>query len=284
MYEAHWKLTERPFENRVDNKFYYPAETHHAALLKLHYAIENRRAAAVLCGPGGMGKSLLVEALQRQLSEACRPISHVVFPAMNAPQMVRYLVEQIGVPRPSEEQELTATGGRDMASDVLAFERFLRQNLDKQRHAVIVVDEAHLLEQYDLLEPLRLLLNLAAADSGGEAAWTLVLVGQPMLLTHVERYHALDERLGVKCMLNRFQPEETNAYIQHRLRTAGADAEDVFDYPALERIHSLTQGIPRRINRLCDLALMVGYAEDRALIDTEVIENVHADLAAPNLG
>lgn len=279
MYESHWKLSERPFENRIDNKFYYPAETHQAALLKLHYAIDNRRAAAVLCGPGGMGKSLLVEALQRQLSETHRPISHLVFPAMNAPQMVRYLVAQIGAGTSATDSEAGSTQPHDMAADVLAFERFLRHNLERQRHAVVVVDEAHLLEQYDLLEPLRLLLNLAATDSGGEAAWTLVLVGQPTLLTHVERYHALDERMGVKCMLNRLLPDETTAYIQHRLRIVGADTEDIFDYPALERIHALTQGIPRRINRLCDLALMVGYAEDRTIIDAEVIDNVHSDLA-----
>lgn len=283
MYESHWKLSERPFENRIDSKFYYPAETHQAALLKLHYAIENRRAAAVLCGPGGMGKSLLVEALQRQLSETYSPISHIVFPAMNAPQMVRYLVEQLGVRNAVDEQTVEAAAPHDMAADVLAFERFLRQNLERKRHAVVVIDEAHLLEQYDLLEPLRLLLNLAAMGSGGEAAWTLVLVGQPTLLTHVERYHALDERMGVKCMLNRLLPEETTAYIQHRLRSVGADTEDIFDYPALERIHSLTQGVPRRINRLCDLALMVGYAEDRNLINVEVIDNVHGDLAAPSV-
>ncbi len=286
MYESHWKLSERPFENRIDNKFYYPAETHQAALLKLHYAIENRRAAALLCGPGGMGKSLLVEALQRQMSDTFRPICHVVFPAMNGPQMVRYMVDRLGAC--SEVGKLSERGrapvspnlSRDTASDVVAFENFLRDNLEQQRHAVIIVDEAHLLEQYDLLEPLRLLLNVAAADSGGESAWTLVLVGQPTLLSHVERYHALDERLAVKCMLNRFVPEETNAYIQHRLRSAGADAEDVFDYPALERIHSLTQGIPRRINRLCDLALMVGYAEDRTLLGADVIDQVHGDLAS----
>ncbi|MEO8269333.1 MAG: AAA family ATPase [Aureliella sp.] len=279
MYESHWKLSERPFENRIDSKFYYPAETHQAALLKLNYAIENRRAAAVLCGPGGMGKSLLVEALQRQLNETCRPISHLVFPAMNAAQMIRYLVAQIGIGVPVSEPESAAYGHQDMAADVLSFERFLRQNLERRRHAVVVVDEAHLLEQHDLLEPLRLLLNLAANDSGGEAAWTLVLVGQPTLLTHVERYHALDERLAVKCMLNRLLPDETTAYIQHRLRSVGADTEDVFDYAALERIHALSQGIPRRINRLCDLALMVGYAEDRTIINAEVIDNVHSDLA-----
>lgn len=279
MYESHWKLSERPFENRNDNKFYYPAETHHAALLKLRYAIENRRAAAVLCGPGGMGKSLLVEALQRQLNATCRPISHVVFPAMNAAQMIRYLVAQVGAATSASDSDVEAAEPHELAADVLAFERFLRHNLERQRHAVVVVDEAHLLEQYDLLEPLRLLLNLAATGSGGEAAWTLVLVGLPTLLTHVERYHALDERMGVKCMLNRLLPEETTAYIQHRLRSAGADTEDIFDYSALERIHALSQGIPRRINRLCDLALMVGYAEDRTIINAEVIDNVHSDLA-----
>lgn len=290
MYESHWKISERPFENRVDSKFYYPAESHQATLLKLHYAIENRRAAALLCGPGGMGKSLLVEALNRQLGEQFRPIHHLVFPAMNSVQLVRYLVDQVGA-GPKARSGDNQSGGidnmlaanRDMASDIVAFERFLRENLDKDCHPVVVIDEAHLLEQYDLLEPLRLLLNIAAADSGSESAWTLVLVGQPTLLAHAERYHALDERLAVKCMLNRFLPEETTAYIQHRLRTAGADAESVFDYPALERIHTLTQGIPRRINRLCDLALMVGYAEDLSIINSEVIDNVHSDLASPSI-
>ncbi len=281
MYESHWKLSERPFENRIDNKFYYPAETHQAALLKLHYAIENRRAAAMLCGPGGMGKSLLVEALQRQLSEAYRPICHVVFPAMNGPQLVRYLVDRVGAgSEHGNPPSSSLSAPRDMASDIVAFETFLRENLEKQRQAVIIVDEAHLLEQYDLLEPLRLLLNVAAAESGGESAWTLVLVGQSTLISQVERYPDLDERMAVKCMLNRFTPDETTAYIQHRLRSAGVDAEEVFDYPALERIHTLTQGIPRRVNRLCDLALMVGYAEDRTLLNSEVIDNVHGDLAS----
>ncbi len=287
MYESHWKLSERPFENRNDSRFYYPAETHQAALLKLNYAIENRRAAALLCGPGGMGKSLLVEALHRQLSDNFRPICHVVFPAMNAAQLVRYLVDKALGTVASDvldtgSRPTLATSQRDMASDVAAFERFLRENLQKDRHAVIVIDEAHLLEEYNLLEPLRLLLNVAAQDSGGESAWTMVLVGQPTLLSHVERYHALDERMGVKCMLNRFLPEETTAYIQYRLRSVGADADEIFDLPALERIHVLTQGIPRRINRLCDLALMVGYAEDRTRIKADVVDTVHGDLAPAN--
>lgn len=275
MYEEHWKLTGRPFENRADSDFYYPAETHQAALLKLHYAIENRRSAAMLCGPGGMGKSLLVESLTRQLGEDFRPVCQVVFPTMASDQLIRYVVDQVD-PNGGESE-------RETSSDLTRFERFLTKNLEANRHAVIVVDEAHLLEQHGLLEPLRLMLNIAANQSPGESAWTLVLVGQPMLLSHVERYHALDERMAVKCMLNRLSPDETNAYVQHRLRAVGADSDDVFEYAALERIHALTEGIPRRINRLCDLSLMVGYAEDRDIVTTEVINNVHGDLAAPSM-
>lgn len=276
MYAEHWKLTGRPFENRAESQFYYPAETHQAALLKLHYAIENRRAAALLCGPGGMGKSLIVEMLRKQLGEQFRPICPIVFPAMSSEQLIRYVVDQLDGNH--------AESPREISLDLSRFERFLRQNIQSKRHAVIVVDEAHLLEQHDLLEPLRLLLNIAAEESAGESAWTLVMVGQPTLLSQVERYHALDERLAVKCMLNRMLPEETTAYIQHRLRMTGADAEEIFDYAALERIHMLTQGIPRRINRLCDLALMVGYAEDHKTITTSTIDSVHGDLAAPSLG
>lgn len=275
MYEEHWKLSGRPFENRIENQFYYPAETHQAAVLKLRYAIENRRSAALLCGPGGMGKTLIVDTIQRQLSKDFGPVSHIVFPIMNCEQMVRYVVDSTA-PDSSEIR-------RETSHDLARFERFLRDNLKAERHAVIFVDEAHLLEQHGLLEPLRLLLNMGASQAPGESAWTLVLVGQPMLLSQVERYHALDERMSVKCMLNRLLPDETTAYIQHRLRQVGGDAEEIFDYAALDRIHALTEGIPRRINRLCDLALMVGYAEDRSVISMDVVENVHGDLASPSV-
>lgn len=274
MYEDYWKLSGRPFENRHDAKFYYPAESHQAALFKLNYAIENRRAAALLCGPGGMGKSLVAAALNRQLSENFRPVTNIVFPAFDSQQLVRHIVDQV-------DSTDDGVQPRDASSDLARFERFLRANLDAGRHAVIIVDEAHLLEQHNLLEPLRLLLNVAAADSNGESAWTLVLVGQPTLISQVERYPALDERLAVKCMLNRFLPEETSSYVQHRLHKVGGNAEDIFEYSAIERIHVLTQGIPRRINRLCDLALMVGFADDRSSISAELIDSVHSDLAAP---
>lgn len=276
MYESYWRLKNRPFENKTSTEFYYPSETHQAAMLKLRYAIENRRAAAMLCGPTGMGKSLISDMLLRQLNDSFRPVYHLVFPTLNAEQLVRFVVEQID---PSNEQ-----WPREPSADLTRFEQLLQKNLQQNRHAVIVVDEAHLLEQGGLLEPLRLLLNVASSQSPGESAWTLVLVGQPTLLSHVERYHPLDERLAVKCMLNRLLPEETISYIQHRIRSSGGTTESIFEEASLERIHQFSQGIPRRINRLCDLALMVGFAEERKIIEPAIIDSVHSDLSAPVVG
>ena len=274
MYTQHWKLSSRPFENRFESQFYYPAELHQAALLKLHYTIENRRAAALLCGPTGIGKTFLIHELRRQLSDSFRFVTNIVFPALDEQQWLPYFVDALD----------TATSGSasGTAQALTRFERILMAHLEAETHPTIVVDEAQLLERYELLEPLRLLLNVAADRAHGEAAWTLVLVGQDMALAHVERYHALDERLAVKCVVGRMKPEETQAYIQHRMRAAGGDSALIFKPDALEAIECLSQGLPRRINRLCDLALMIGYAEETSTITSDIIDSVHADLAAPH--
>ena len=119
-----------------------------------------------------------------------------------------------------------------------------------------MIDDAHVLCDSETMETIRLLLNY-------EQSWTLLLVGQPALLPALERMPELEERLGVKCLLHRFTADESTAYISHRLLAAGAqDVEAIFDADALELIHQLADGTPRRINRLADLALLIGFAEE----------------------
>jgi general secretion pathway protein A len=89
----------------------------------------------------------------------------------------------------------------------------------------------------------------------------------------------LEERLSVKCLLRRFTLEESISYIQHRLLVASAvDAHSVFDPSALETIHCLADGVPRRINRLADLALLIGYAEEYPQITAAHVEAVAEEL------
>jgi general secretion pathway protein A len=276
MYEAHWNLTARPFENRYDAAFYYPSDLHQAAALKLRYAIENRRAAAILSSTSGMGKSLLIQHLQSQVEEWATPFIEVAYPIMQPDQLLSYIARQLTGTTDAAESS-------DARSAIESIQAQLKLNAEQNRQVVLVVDEAHVLEQIGLLEPLRMLLNLAVQVGQGESALTLVLCGQPTLLAHVQRNNPLDERIAVRCVLNRFGLDETMAYIGHRVRTAGGNAEDIFEIQALEHIHHLTQGVPRRINRLCDLALMVGFAEETSHISYDLIDNVQNELTTPSL-
>jgi general secretion pathway protein A len=88
---------------------------------------------------------------------------------------------------------------------------------------------------------------------------------------------ALEARLGLKCLLRSFSLEETMSYVSHRMTAAGATHE-IFTSEAMSLLHELTAGNPRRINRLCDLALLVGFAEEQVRINAHQIEAVSNEL------
>jgi general secretion pathway protein A len=272
MYESHWGLNRPPFLARIDEASYYPSESHQAAALKLHYAIEQRRSVAVICGESGLGKSMILESCLQQLPESFCPIAKIVYPAMPPEQLLRFIVRQIG------PQETAAEA--DISESIESLDRFLRHNLAENQHAVIAIDEAHLLQQFESLEPLRLLLNLASEVCEVESPLTLVLCGGTSLLAHLARQSSLEDRVAARCHLERFSLDDTVAYILHRLRAAGSPQDDVFQGKAFEQVHLLAQGVPRRINRLCDLALMIGFAQDLNQIDARTIQMAHAELSS----
>ncbi len=272
MYESHWKLTACPFENWGDESYYFPSDIHETALMQLQYVIDNRRSAVAVCGDCGMGKSLVVEMLAEQLAESESPIARIVFPQLSGEQLLGYITD-----------ELTGQSGAADEPPRMTLRRlseFLADNVAANRQAVLIVDEAHLLTASDQLETLRLLLNLQHDRRRGESALTLVLAGQTTLLSTIERFRALDDRLAAKCLLNRFSTAQTAAYIGHRLQVAGGVCEQIFSAEAIEMLHLRAMGIPRRINRLADLALMVGYAEEAPRVEAHHIESVHQELTA----
>ena len=269
MYESYWQLHQRPFENCLDPRFYYAGPSHQAALLKLRYAIENRRGGALLGGASGTGKTLLVKMLETALGKDLKPLVHLLFPQMPADQLLAYLAaELLGSPHGPDSPSLHQS--------VRQIEHFLAENTRKQRHAVVVVDEAHLLEDRRTLEAIRLLSNF---EWDGRLGLTLLLVGQPGLLPTLERMPQLEERLGVKCLLRPFTEQETADYVAHRLKVAGA-GRTVFEPEALQTLHELTRGVARRINRLCDLALLIGYAEGQQTVTAAQLESVCQELVA----
>jgi type II secretory pathway predicted ATPase ExeA len=267
MYLDYWQLDAKPFEPGFDLRCTFKGAAHQAALHKLRYATENCRAAGLVAGLAGTGKTLLIEMLRQQLGPRYQPFVRVVFPQMTDRDLLVYLAEQLGAP-PADPPRYT------IEESLRRLEYVLAENVRRDQHAVIVVDEAHLLEDSGLLEPLRLLLNLGSLE---KPPFTLLLVGQPTLLPIVQRHGGLEERIDIKVVLAALSAEETSEYMTHRLNAAGA-SRDIFSAEALATIHQLTAGIPRRINRLCDLALLVGFANGTHTIESDSLRAVHGEL------
>ena len=266
MYINYWQLETKPFEPTADPRFLFPCPAHQAALHKLRYVVESRRPAALLIGPPGIGKTFAWQMLSQQLAGSIGKQVHLNFPLMSPREMLAYLAQQLGAP----------VGGTQPTADqaLHAIHAILHENREQGNLAVLAVDEAHLLEDAGLLDPLHLLMNLRTEN---EPLFTLLLFGQATALSTMERYGNLDERLEVKVQLKPFSSVETAGYVEHRLVMAGA-SRPLFTPRALATVHQLSGGIPRRINRLCDLALMIGFAAGDAEIDTPQLHAVHNEL------
>jgi general secretion pathway protein A len=271
MYETYWKLTKRPFDNSLVSENYYPSELHQAALLKLRYAIENRSAVTLLSGVSGVGKTMLLNRLTEQMPDFVGPFIRLNYTCMNSSEMLRYIAAAVA-------PEGTSYDETDNADSLLKLERFLMQCSTQGKHPVLLIDEAHTLNPTEHLESLRQMMNLAASRSKGEAAWTIVLSGMPSLIANVHRNGAFRDRVAAQCVLTQLNSHDCSAYIAHRLRAAGCEHTSIFSNESLDLIHHATHGLPRKINSLCDLALMVGYAQDVGTIDASLVESIYIEM------
>ena len=250
MYERYWHFDRSAFESDFDPEFYFPARSHQGALLKLRFALEHRKGIALLVGDHGVGKTYLTHVLEQEVDGPPRPFLRLLFPQLSPADMLSYLATRLGaspgpgVPRGSQDQTLHSLETR------------LEWMASEGQRRVIVLDDAHLLQPQHF-ETLQLFMSLQ--QQAGNVI-SLVLVGRPELLTRVERAPGLDQRVAVRMGVDPLSPEETGKYIEHRLRIAGAE-HTMFREEAYESFWQLSQGVPRRLNQMCDLSLLVGYAD-----------------------
>src|SRR4051794_27005335 len=167
MYQAYWQLDCRPFESTGDARFHYAAESQRGALLKLRYVLENRRGAAVLAGGSGPGKKLLGQKMLGGVDENFAPRGDLGFSQMPADQLLTYLADQLT----AQHSPLTQT----VDQSVRRIERLLRANSEAGKHAIVAIDEAHLLQSTQTLEAIRLLMNF---EHDGQPVATFLLAGQ----------------------------------------------------------------------------------------------------------
>ncbi|MEZ6056996.1 MAG: AAA family ATPase [Planctomycetaceae bacterium] len=267
MYESYWRLTSAPFENDANPAHYFPGRSHHGALLKLRYLIENRKGVGLVVGGHGAGKSFLTHVLEQQLAERFRPVVRLVYPQLTPSELLSTLAVRLGEPATSVDSH--------QGADVIfaRLERRLTTHVREGQSPVIIIDEAHLLETTHL-QTLQLLLNLQQQQPD---LFSLVLCGRPDLLNRVRKLPALHDRVAVRTTLHPLSEEESTQYIKHRLKIAGLETA-VFDPDALRSFWQLSQGVPRKINQLCDLSLLVGFADG-----LEKLTRIEVEAAAEEL-
>src|SRR5262245_12298038 len=263
MYEAYWGLSEPPFDNSPNPKFFYQSPEHEEALVRMQYAVRQRKGCAMLTGEYGSGKTTLSRALIQRLEADRYEIGLVTNPSWNATEFLREILYQLG-------EETAATSKSDLLHRLhdMVFEQF-----QAGRDTVVIVDEAQLVVDDAVFEELRLLLNFQTAD---RFLVTILLIGSPELTSTVRRLKNLDQRVAIRYHLETLDDAHTANYIAHRLKMAG-QARQLFREEAIKLIFDFTRGAPREINNLCDMALLVGYSKRVEEIDETSIADVIRD-------
>ncbi len=273
MYLDFWNLREQPFQNVDDTRFAYLSDQHHEGLARLIYLVQNRKLGGVLTGPYGVGKTMVIELLAHQLrQDQGTRFARIDYLPSSSSALARFVLSSMGY---GED-----TLGR--ISEPLDAIRVLREDQKNLRHTTLVIDEAQAISDPQVYQLLHLLMNISLLDEQNRpksAAFTVILSGYSKMTRLLSQDQSLRQRLQMLWKLEPLTAEQVLEYVQHRIRVAGGDMW-LFESGAIQILASASRGIPRQINNMCDIALMLGYAANKPKISQSLMEQAVHDACA----
>ncbi len=266
-YLKYYGLSQDPFSNAPNSRFYFNGPHHAQALLRLTYAVSAMKGLAVLVGDIGAGKTTLARRMLDSLSEDEyeAALLVIIHRGVTAQWLLRRIALQLGVESPSEDK-LQLLGQ--------LYRRLVDIHLQNKK-AVVLIDEAQMLTTIEVMEEFRGLLNL---ELPGKKLLSLVFFGLPDLDQNLKLDPPLAQRVAVKYRLIPFSEASTGSYIKHRLRMAGATRMP-FSPESVQAAHRFSGGTPRVINTLCDNVLFEGSIARVTTIDGKLVERVAGELS-----
>lgn len=261
MYEKFYGLTEKPFNTTPDSKFFFPSAKHTEALSSLLYAITERRGFVVITGEIGAGKTTVTRTLLNKLDIATK-VALITNTHLTPKELIVQILEEL-------EIEYKPGGKQKLLSQLNAY---LVRQLANDVNVVIIIDEAQNLAP-KVLEEVRMLSNL---ETEKEKLVQIILIGQPQLKEKLNnpKLEQFKQRIALYYHLAPLSRQETDEYIRHRIKLAGAGQVEVFTSDAIDMLYSHSRGVPRIINLLCDSALLSGYIYDSRQITEKIIYEV----------
>jgi len=251
--QAHYGFTRMPFGRNLPPGMLHRHPGHGEAVARITWCVD-QHALGVITGEVGAGKTVAVRAATAALDTSRHVVIYLPNPSVGVRGMLHHIVATLG----RTPSFYTATLA-PQAADALAAE-----HAERGRTPVVVIDEAHLLDNQQL-EAIRMLSN-HDMDSGSPFA--ALLVGQPTLRQRLRLgvLAALDQRISVRCTLTGMNDQETADYLTHHLKLAGR-SDTLFSDDALALIHQVSRGLPRAVNNLAVQALVAAYAGKKNIVD-----------------
>ena len=265
MYEAFYGLREKPFSILPDPDYLYLGKRHTLAYSMLEYGVEHRAGFTVVTGGIGCGKTTLIRHLLNQLDDDVT-VGLISNTREDIGELLKWVL--LAFDQPYEDMDRVALFDR--------LNQFLIEQYASGRRTVLIIDEAQNLVGRTL-EELRMLSNINADK---HLLLQLVLVGQPELMDLLRRpeLEQFVQRVSADFHLPALGLDEVPNYINHRLAVAGRE-EMLFDDGAMTRIANVTEAVPRKINTLCDTALVYAFSQEAAIVTAEIVDEVLQDKA-----
>ncbi|MDY0223615.1 MAG: AAA family ATPase [Desulfobacterium sp.] len=267
MYRSFYNLKFKPFQISSDPAFLWLGEKHKEALATLRYGIMDNKGFLLLTGDVGTGKTTLINTL---ISSLGNDVICASVPDSNLEKIDFYNFVARGF---GADREINSKG-----EFLEWFTQFLHTAHAADKKVLLIIDEAQLLTQ-EMLEEVRLLSNVELAQT---KLVNIFFVGQNEFNETLSKpiNRAVRQRLTLNYNIEPLGLVETAGYIEHRLHVAGTD-EILFTPGAVREIYANSLGLPRRINVLCDHALLTGYVKDKRYIDQEIIRECARELDIP---
>lgn len=270
MYAAYFGLKQEPFSIAPDPRLLFMSEQHREALAHLLYGVQGGGGFVLLTGEIGTGKTTVCRGFLEQAPPHCN-LAYIFNPRLTVLELLQTVCHEFGVSvAPPVHRHATVKDYLD------ALNAYLLQSHAAGRNNVLVIDEAQNLAP-DLLEQLRLLTNLETSE---RKLLQIILIGQPELREMLARpdLEQLAQRVIARYHLRALRPEEIEQYVRHRLGACGLDRPIPFERAALRRIYGATGGVPRRINLLCDRALLGAYGNGEPQVSRRILDQAAAEV------
>lgn len=266
MYLLYYGFSQEPFHTTPDPEFLYLSPSHKEAIASIIYGVERRKGFVAVVGEVGVGKTTVLRSFMEKIDAEREKAIYLLNPRLTFTSLLKNILDEFG------------ENTKDLQDDEMV--RLLHEHLieeyKKDRTVILIIDEAQNVP-IQTLEQLRMLSNL---ETSMDKLLQIILIGQPELdvIFRKHELRQLRQRIAIRATIRPLTEKESLAYILHRLDRVLTRESQIFTKTALKLIIAQAEGIPRRINILCDNALITGFGSQQNPITSSIIKEVIADI------